>query len=87
MPRRIEAVIKAKEPLPSIEYRVQRLTSFTINRALKCQLINRKSSTKPSVSVARNGTLQNKNKKVTLPEHQLKMPCLSETRRILHTLD
>ncbi len=36
---------------------MQRLTGFTINHALKRQLINRKSSAKPSVSVARNGTI------------------------------
>ncbi len=54
------------------------------------RLINRKTSAKPSVSVAWNGTVAawaKQNKKVTLAVHQLKMPCLSDTRRLLHTLD
>ncbi len=49
------------------------------------RLINRKSSAKLSVSVARNGTIAacaKQNKKVTLAVHQLKMPCLSETWRL-----
>ncbi len=36
---------------------MQRLTGFTINRALK-RLINCKASAKPSVSVAGNGTVE-----------------------------
>ncbi len=49
------------------------------------RLINRKGSAKPSISVAQNGTVAvciKRNKKVTLAVHQLKMPCLSDTRRL-----
>ncbi len=67
---------------------MQRLTGFTINRTLKScrKLIVRAPLHRVFLL---HGTellqlVQNENK-VTLAVHQLKMPILSETRRLLHT--
>ncbi len=69
---------------------MQRLTSFTINRALKRHGYLIVKAPLNRVFLLQGTELlqfeQNENK-VTLAVHQLKMMCLSEARRLLHTLD
>ncbi len=69
---------------------MQRLTGFAINRALKHHGYLIVKGPQNRVFLLHGTELlqlaQNENK-VTLVVHQLKITCLSETRRLLHALD